>query len=85
MGFAHGWPGSYVRLRLWTEWQNSEEAMITSNKKMLGVLFSYHSLERGMISVGETHRLNSVEPAEFSLSFSPIFRNDPLGLLGRPG
>jgi hypothetical protein len=22
---------------------------------------------------------------EFSRSFSPIFRNDPLGLLGRPG
>ena len=34
MGFAHEWPGSYVRMRSWTVWQNSEEALIiTSNKK----------------------------------------------------
>jgi hypothetical protein len=32
-------------------------------------------------SVGEPHRLNSVELTEFSQSFSPIFRNDPWGSL----
>ncbi len=46
---------------------------------------SWKYVETGTSPVGETHRLNSVEPTEFSLSFSPIFRNDPLGLLGRPG
>ena len=38
-----------------------------------------------IISVVEPHRLNSVFAADLSRSLSPIFRNDSLGLLGRPG
>ena len=37
------------------------------------------------LPVVEPPRLNSVEPTEFSQSFLPIFWNDPLGILGRPG
>ncbi len=46
MGFAHEWPGSYVRMRSWTVWQNSEEALIiTSNKKNQIILLCSNSLE----------------------------------------
>ena len=42
-------------------------------------------LRYNLILVGEPHRLNSVFPTDHSWSLLLIFRNDPLGLLGRPG